>query len=168
MAFLDKKERIVDIVLTDRGRQLLSQNQLVIRHYAFSDDGVNYTGSLTYGAVSGSNVDFETHKTLLFEATQKFDKTKNLNSFLYTIPERSTVLADLQVGTNITSSINLERHFHIETITLETVPRVFVKKPVDIIVRAKVDKPTLKDRTKEFVLNQRIASVLQFLKGLAK
>lgn len=162
MGFLDKKERILDIVLTDRGRELLSQNQLVVRYYAFSDDGVNYTGSLSSSvSISGSSVDYEVHKTLLFEATQKNDKSRNLNNFLYTVPERANVLPEFIVRADISSSISLERRYHIETITLEAKPKVLIKKPVDVIVRAKIDKSTAKDRIAKYVLDQRISDVLK-------
>ena len=60
MAFLDKKERILDITLTDRGRQLLSRGLLDFTYYAFSDEGVDYSGSLAYP--SGSTFDKEIFK----------------------------------------------------------------------------------------------------------
>jgi len=45
MGFLDKKERILDVVLTQKGRELLSKSQLNFSYYAFSDDGIDYSGS---------------------------------------------------------------------------------------------------------------------------
>ena len=45
MSFLDKSQAIfVDAVLTDRGRQLLSEGvPIKITKFALSDDGIDYT-----------------------------------------------------------------------------------------------------------------------------
>jgi len=42
MSFFDKKEDVIDLVLTRRGRELLSQGKLIPTHYAFYDDEVIY------------------------------------------------------------------------------------------------------------------------------
>ncbi len=51
MGFLDRKSRVVDIVLTGRGRELFALGELDFSYYAFFDDGIDYdpwsTGSLT-------------------------------------------------------------------------------------------------------------------------
>jgi hypothetical protein len=51
VGFLDRKNRVVDIVLTGRGRELFAVGRLDFAHYAFFDDGLDYdpwsTGSLT-------------------------------------------------------------------------------------------------------------------------
>lgn len=51
MGFLDRQSRVLDVVLTGRGRELLAAGELDFSYYAFFDDGVDYdpwsTGSLT-------------------------------------------------------------------------------------------------------------------------
>jgi hypothetical protein len=42
MGFLDRKSRVVDIVLTGRGRELFALGKLEFTHYAFFDDGIDY------------------------------------------------------------------------------------------------------------------------------
>ena len=71
MGFLDQKERILDIVLTDYGKELLSKNQLNFKYYAFSDEGINYSGSLSSSLAVSSSVDNYVHRNLAFEADQR-------------------------------------------------------------------------------------------------
>lgn len=47
MGLLNKKERVLDVVLTDKGREQMARNNLNFRYYAFSDEGIDYSGSLT-------------------------------------------------------------------------------------------------------------------------
>lgn len=42
MGFLDSKEEMMQIILTDHGRSLLSKGKFNIRYYSFSDDEVDY------------------------------------------------------------------------------------------------------------------------------
>lgn len=53
MAFLDPKERVLDVILTQHGRKLLSKGELKIKYYSFSDDEVDY--KVTSGIMSGSS-----------------------------------------------------------------------------------------------------------------
>lgn len=55
MGFLDPKERILDIILTEKGRELLSKGELVIKYYAFFDDEVDYRVTSGY-SLTGSGV----------------------------------------------------------------------------------------------------------------
>jgi hypothetical protein len=172
MGFLDKKERVFDIVLTDKGRELLSKNQLNFTYYAFSDEGVDYSGSLTHAnsvksptsaSYSETDVDNYIHKNLSFEAYDRKNNVKNLSSFLYTIPERTKVLPEFKTNVNVTASISLERRFYIDTVTLERRPRSTVDRPLDIVVRATVPKKTFQDRVKEYVDFQKLKSIFKIL-----
>lgn len=42
MGFLDPKERVLDIILTQQGKKLLSQGKLIIKYYSFTDTEVDY------------------------------------------------------------------------------------------------------------------------------
>ena len=42
MSFLDNKERVMEIQLTEHGRKLLSQGKLIVKYYRFLDDEVDY------------------------------------------------------------------------------------------------------------------------------
>lgn len=41
-SFLDSKERIMEVILTQKGRQKLAQGKLNIKYYAFHDDEIDY------------------------------------------------------------------------------------------------------------------------------
>lgn len=42
MAFLNPRERIIDIKLTQKGRELLSQGKLKIKFFSLFDDEIDY------------------------------------------------------------------------------------------------------------------------------
>lgn len=51
MGFIDRQSRVLDVVLTERGRRLFANGELEFAYVAFFDDGIDYdpysTGSLT-------------------------------------------------------------------------------------------------------------------------
>lgn len=53
MAFLDPKEELLKLILTDYGRKKLSEGNLKIKYYSFFDDEVDYG---TLYASGSSNV----------------------------------------------------------------------------------------------------------------
>jgi len=182
MGLLDKKERVLDIVLTQRGRELLSKNQLIVKHYAFSDEGVNYSGSLYSSVnVSGTTFDDDVYRGLSFEATSKFQTTPpgpggtsitnpifqtnvgSLSSYLYTVPEGSNTLPDFKIGANVSASIELERRFYIEVITTEMKPKVRTGTIIDTIIRAQVAKTDAAERKKNYVDEQRIDDLFKLI-----
>ena len=59
MAFLDKKEQVLEIVLTQHGRKMLGKGKLSPKYYAFSDDEINYQVS----EFSQESVDVTTEPT---------------------------------------------------------------------------------------------------------
>ena len=42
MGFLDTKERIMEFILTQKGKEYLSEGKFNIKFYAFSDDEIDY------------------------------------------------------------------------------------------------------------------------------
>lgn len=54
MAFINSKERILDIVLTQKGRQKLAQGRLNVKYYAFHDDEINYQAQYEHRITSGA------------------------------------------------------------------------------------------------------------------
>lgn len=117
MGILDKKQRIFDVILTDKGRNLLSKNQLNFSYFAFSDDGIDYSGSLadrqTAIINSGSSFDDYLNQNFLpFEAGSRNDKT--LNNFLFTMPIQSSVVT--KFDSSVTGSFTLKRKYEIDTI----------------------------------------------------
>lgn len=158
MAFLDQKDRILDIVLTDEGRRLFSQNQLNFKYYAFSDEGIIYSGSLSASQMQSSSFENYVHRDLSFEADQR--KEDDLKSFLYTIPQTKKVLPELRMSVSVSSSVVLERKFYMDTVVLNNQSITTPTPPVDIIVRATVPRKTLKERIKAYVGTQRILSEL--------
>lgn len=114
MGLLDARTRILDVVLTNSGRYDLSRNQLNFSYYAFSDDGIDYSGSLSSSSmVSGSTLDDFVHiNTFAFEPLRVEDKS--INNYLFTMPLESDVVT--QFNPSITGSFSLNRKFAVETL----------------------------------------------------
>lgn len=116
MGILNRKERIIDFQLTDKGRELLSKNSLNFTYYIFSDDFVDYSGSLNERSSaqttsSGAYFDDFVHNNFFpFEPMKRHDKT--INNYLYTMPLQSEVTS--QFVSSITGSITLQRNYEIE------------------------------------------------------
>jgi len=98
------------------------------------------------------------HNNLSFEATSKKDKISTLGTFLYTVPAGSKLLPEFAIGTNLSSTLNLERRFYIKSIT-HTIPNL-AEKPVDVVVRATVPVKAKADRVFEYAINQKSTLVL--------
>jgi hypothetical protein len=168
MAFLDR-ERILDIVLTDKGRELMSKNQLKFIHFAFSDEGIDYSGSLASLVGSGSFDDF-VHRDLSFEADQRANgkeslRNVDLKTFLYTIPAGNSVLPELVIS-DVRQEIPITRQYLIDHVTLHTRKRNMLKKPLAAIMRASVPKENLEMRVNTFVQDQKQRmSVSSIVKG---
>jgi len=158
MAFLDQKERVLDIVLTDKGRELLSKNQLNFVYFAFSDEGIDYSGSLSASSAVSSSMDNYIHRDLSFEADQR--KERDLQSFLYTIPQGQRTLPEFRISVDVSSSIELARRYRIDTIILNNKPRTVIEPPVDVVVRASVAKRNFDFRVLEYVNLQRVKTFL--------
>ncbi len=111
MAFLDKKNRIVDMTLTDHGRQLLSENSLDIKYYAFSDDLIDYSGSLDQSIRLSQSLDDVIYRNFIPITANQMKGTAgnlpDLASFLYTAPEQRTVLPQFTLSD--TNTVALER-----------------------------------------------------------
>ena len=114
MGLLDAKTRILDVVLTNSGRYDLSRNQLNFSYFAFSDDGIDYSGSLSSSSqLSGSTLDDYVHiNTFAFEPLRREDKA--INNFLFTMPLQSEVIT--QFNSSVTGSIVLGRKYDVETL----------------------------------------------------
>lgn len=128
MGLLDQKTRVIDFQLTDLGRELLSENRLNFTYYIFSDDGVDYSGSLSarqsaQPTSTGSSFDDFVHtNTFCFEPTRRNDKA--INNFLFTMPLGDEVVP--QFVSSITGSFTLNRNYSVEKI------ENIVKSPEDI------------------------------------
>lgn len=42
MAFLNPKEELVKLILTEKGKKKLSEGKFVVKYYAFFDDEIDY------------------------------------------------------------------------------------------------------------------------------
>lgn len=118
MGFLDKQERILDVVLTREGRRQLSEGHLDFRYFVLFDDEVDYdpyvanSGSLTENGLRETRLAL-TEDTLVFEAmhgrliTEVSDADHLLgpSSPLFDMPQGQTLLPKLSVIPDVTSSI---------------------------------------------------------------
>jgi hypothetical protein len=107
--FLDKRERVVDMVLTSRGKLLLSQGNLNFVYWVVFDDEIDYTPFL-YGTDQLSEPDLsalvlsQVESALVREATtgyREFDRSgsdhSNVFRPLFTMPQGQQVLPRMRV-----------------------------------------------------------------------
>lgn len=76
MGFLDRKSRVVDVVLTERGRRLFANGELDFAYVSFFDDGIDYD-PYTPGDLTEQERDDLIHSTPMFEATVVPDHDSN-------------------------------------------------------------------------------------------
>jgi hypothetical protein len=50
--FLDTKENVMEIILTEYGRKKLAEGKLIVKYYRFFDDEVDYKVPETYSSAS--------------------------------------------------------------------------------------------------------------------
>jgi len=114
--FLDKKSRVVDMVLTDYGKELYSKGTLRFKYYAFSDDEVDYdpwiseSGSLSNVELTSSKID-HIEDTLVREAVfgRQFDEAPvsrdqtNIQRLMYTMPQGQKILPKLKLSPDVIS-----------------------------------------------------------------
>lgn len=104
--FLDKNDRVVDMILTADGRRLLSQGKLNFVYYAFMDDEVDYdpyiatSANLTAEQMSSSwseQVEASLVKEAIGGRTGDPDRVNRLNgtSRLYTQPQGQGFLSKM-------------------------------------------------------------------------
>lgn len=123
MGFLDKKSRVIDMVLTDYGRDLLSQGKLEFSFYTLHDDGVDYnpfifeSGSLSAEEQTSRKND-QIESSLVLEALPGYQKssgkngkdTINFNSFLFTVPQGNREFPEASIfSQDISSSLEAKQ-----------------------------------------------------------
>lgn len=67
MGFLDKQSRVIDVVLTERGRRLFATGELDFAYYAMFDDGIDYD-PYSSGSLSHEEREEMIESTLMLEA----------------------------------------------------------------------------------------------------
>lgn len=135
MAFLDPKERVLDIVLTDYGRELLSENRLNFTYYAFSDEGIDYSGSISTKNFTGS-IDDLIFRNFSFEESQR--ENSDLQYFLYTIPAKTSKIPEMIITPSTASAITMYRNYSIQDFSMVNSNFTFYSKPFDVIFRATI------------------------------
>lgn len=131
--FLDKQERIVDLVLTSEGKRLLSTGELNFTYWKAFDDEVDYSpilmnsGSLNEAALS-SSIDEKIEDTLVREATTGYrmhnhvgkDET-NVHRPLFTAPVGKQIVPRMtQVSGSDVADILVNQRRVQEIITRKT------------------------------------------------
>lgn len=162
MAFLDNKNTILDVILTDKGKELLSSGDLKIKYYAFSDSGVDYSGSAVFtSSLSNTSFDDFVFRSSNLECIDMQGKdsqeSRTLPTFLYTVSTNDKTLPQLKL--NVSSSITLKRQFTI--IPPENLPNA-IKNPYllnkKLILRITSDQQVA-DRNSDYVNEQLIKKI---------
>lgn len=156
--FLDAKERILDVVLTDRGRELLSQNLLNFEYYVFSDDGIDYAAALTASLTTTGSLDEHIRRTPAFEAEQykTFEGRRDLSSFLYTVPEGQQTLPQFVTNFDSSPDITTKRSYFLDLLSLSAKKVNRTTTPVSVVMRGTIPQNTRANDVASYVLEQRI------------
>lgn len=160
MGFLDSKERILDVVLTDKGRELLSQNLLSFEFFAFSDEGVDYSAALTASLKESGSVDDFIRRTPMMEAHQfkNHKEQSDMKSFLYTIPSRRRTLPQMVTNRDSNPSVTVKRNYFIDKLVLSG--KRYGKKLEDsiaVVMQSQAPKQTTQLRKENYTLTQQVA-----------
>lgn len=156
MGLLNKKETIIDMVLTDRGRFLMSKNQLSFVFYAFADETIDYR-AISASNYSGS-IDDTVFRNVAFEANQR--KDQDLKSFLYTVQAKEKTFYSFKSFPE-SGSFSLERKFENKTFNAENVSALLSNKPLALIVKGTEKNLSTSDRNLFYILQQNINKLLQ-------
>lgn len=68
MGYLDKQSRVIDVVLTERGRKLYSVGALDFSYFALFDDGVDYDPMPPFGSYSDDERELQIELSPVLEA----------------------------------------------------------------------------------------------------
>ena len=144
----------MDVMLTDYGRQLLSENRLNFTYFAFSDDGIDYSGSISKKMFTGS-IDDIVFRNFSFEEKQL--PNGDLSYFLYTIPAKSEKIPEFVLTPNSASAITLERTYYTQNFSLHNSNLNFNSKPLDLIFIGTADSDS---RESDYVKYQNFNNIL--------
>lgn len=166
MAFLNKKNRIIDVALTDYGRQLMSSNQLEFSFYCFSDELIDYSGSLAESQQTGATLDDTVYKNYVpMDATQirtKASAYPELGSFLFTVADNRDLLPALTFDS---SSIQLNRTYEDKSLNEYLAVDLNAAQNKDVMMIADVDPVDLNDREVQYAAEQKLEREVGLFSG---
>lgn len=154
MGFLDAKERVLDVALTDLGRELLSQNLLNFTFFAFSDEGMDYGAALTASLLESGSVENYARRNLSVECGQRkdFKEQGDLSSFLYTVPSRRTTLPEFVTNFDDTPDLTAKRRFYWDLLVV--VAQTTTQQPVAVVTNSTIEQDTAEQKLNEYVSSQ--------------
>ncbi len=155
MGLLDKKSRILDLVFTKRGRELMSKNQLNVAYYAFSDDLIDYSGSLSLSlSLSGTSIDDIVNKYFIPVEANQMIKVKDFKSFLISTTDDKEEIPQFKI--NIPLSATLNRIY--EDVSVQDFVKNELNNPenaTDFVVTVDIDQISVADRERHYAEQQR-------------
>lgn len=159
----------MDIQLTDRGRQLLAQGQLNFAYYAFSDDFIDYSGSLNQalnGTPTGTLDDVVRRNYVPVEANQMEagGAAMDLRYFLFTAPEQRKSLPTFQV--NVPLSVSLVRMYQNKDLGQFLNHEMNNKNAFDFVISTTMDNASPTDRNDQYLAEQNLEKIEQEDPGL--
>lgn len=162
MGLLDKKTRIMDVCLTARGRDLLAQNKLRIKHYAFSDDMIDYSGALAQSIRQSASMDDIVYRNHVGSEADSMGSTgvqRDLASFLYSCNEQRSLLPPFVM--NVSGSASLDRHY--EMVPYNKFVSVDMNEVNDdtYIINTQRDDSTPQDREIQYIAQQDILKLAE-------
>ena len=153
MGILSKKEQILDVILTDKGRDLLSKNNLNFTYYVFSDDGVDYSGSLSSSLGLSSSFEDYIYQSFVFEPGSNQEK---LNNYLYTV-DAGTSLPKFVTNIDDTPSFSLRRLYELSDQFLSKTVVSFLPNPEAVVVKVSTKQENRSSIEEDYGISQHIS-----------
>ena len=164
MGILDKNTRVIDMILTDCGKELYSKGELEFSYYAFSDGGVDYdpyitnSGSLTPDQLTEEKEN-QISATIVREAVfghqggknfESKDET-NIRNLLFTVPQGQTIVPEMTFTPDLISG-------SIETKQQKVIERSVTKDKSGVVINilSEVDRGYRKFKSQKLVIDAEI------------
>lgn len=155
--------------MTDKGRELLSQNLLDFEFFAFTDEGIDYGAALTASLQTSGSVDEYIRRTPLLEAGQMkdFKEQKDFATFLYSVPTGRKTLPEFTTNFDDRVDISAKRRYFIDILILTAKKRTVTKNPISVVARGTIPKKTRSAMLRDYSLEQQVSETKKRLtKGL--
>lgn len=129
-------------------------------YYAFSDDGIDYSGSANFtSSLNGVTFDDFVHRSVSFESWQMdgkdLDDPKDLKYFLFTSDPNEKTLPQMSMTT--TGSVNLSRRYYTEKMQKIVSSDGVDQRAQDVVVRiVKKNNKSLRDKKNKYLFDQQL------------
>ena len=140
--FLDKNTRVMDVILTQEGKKLLSQGKLHFVYYSFFDDEVDYdpilmdSGSMSMSELTSSKIDAIVEVPIMESMSGLIDGKNsvcldmtNVKDVMFTVPQGQKIVPEFALDPTILSaSIDVKQRKVVDVYSKVTRAGVVIEK----------------------------------------